>query len=232
MIEKLIAFVHAQTEHPTRVVGVNNMELDEYPQQAVREALVNAFAHRDYADTARKLRVEIFRDRLVVSSPGYPPKPLTLAKLRQGRYESCRRNPVLAECLASLNMMEQRGTGFERIRAAMLDHGLDQHKLDQQDGYFKVILPGPDGKYDRLRVPADARGFVPPSVGASLNERQKRIMLRTQAQGVVTSGWCKKTFGVTYDTAYRDLTNLVMLGLLVQQGKGRATRYVLNTEPS
>ena len=110
---------------------------------------------------------------------------------------------------------------------AMLDHGLDQHKLDQQDGYFKVILPGPNGDYDRLRVPTDARGFVPPSVEAALNERQKRIMVQIQTQGSVTSGWCLKTFFVAYQTVYRDLTGLVKAGLLTQTGSGRSTRYVI-----
>lgn len=227
LIETLVAFVQKHTAHPTRVVGINNIALDEYPRKAVREALVNAFAHRDYADAGRKIRVEVFRDRLVVSSPGYPPKPLTLSKLRRGQYESCRRNPVLAECLAALDMMEQRGTGFERIRAAMLDHGLDAHQLDLRDGYFKVILPGPNGDYARLRVPADARGFVPPSVEAQLNDRQKQIMVEVQAEGKVTSGWCRKTFGVAYQSVYRDLTGLVKAGLLTPTGSGRSARYVI-----
>ena len=227
LIEQLLAFVRLHTVHPTRVVGVNNVALDEYPSKAIREVLVNAFAHHDYSDTSRKVRLEVFKDRIVVSSPGYPPKPLTLAKLRKGNYESCRRNPVIAECLATLNMMEQRGSGFERIRAAMLDHGLDAHQLDQQDGYFKVILPGPNGNFNRLRVLADVRGFIPPSVEAALNERQKRIMVQVQTQGRVTSGWCRNEFSVTYDTTYRDLTDLVRRGLLVTQGKGRATHYAL-----
>lgn len=115
LIEDLITFVHDHTAHPTRIVGINNVELDEYPRKAVREALVNALAHRDYEDAARKIRLEIFRDRLVISSPGYPPKPLTLSKLRRGRYEACRRNPVIAECMATFDLMEQRGTGFERM---------------------------------------------------------------------------------------------------------------------
>jgi len=126
--------------------------------------------------------------------------------------------------------MEQRGTGFERIRAAMQDHGLDAHKLDQRDGYFKVILPGPDGDFDRLRTPADAEGLIPPSVEAQLNDRQKQIMVQVQTEGRVTSGWCLKAFGVTYNTAYRDLSNLVERSLLIQMGKGRATRYELAVE--
>ena len=206
---------------------MNNIALDEYPRKAIREALVNAFAHRDYADTARKVRLEVFRDKVVVSSPGYPPKPLTLAKLRQGRYDSCRRNPVLAECLAALGMMEQRGTGFERIRAAMLDHGLDAHQLEQRDGYFKVILPGPDGHYERLRVPADARGFVPPSVEAALNERQKRIIIQAQTEGRVSTAWVLEHLGVVRDTARRDFDQLVTMGLLEREGRGRGVHYVV-----
>jgi len=229
LIEDLLTFVYDHTAHPTRIVGINNIELDEYPKKSVREALVNAFAHRDYEDKTRKIRLEIFRDRLVISSPGYPPKPLTLAKLRRGRYESCRRNPVIAECMAVFGLMEQRGTGFERMRAAMHDHGLDNFELDQRDGYFKVILPGPDGNFDRLRTPVDAKVLVTPSIEAQLNERQKQIMVQVQQEGKVTSGWCRSTFGVTYNTAYRDLSNLVELGLLVQRGKGRGTRYEINT---
>jgi predicted HTH transcriptional regulator len=105
------------------------------------------------------------------SSPGYPPKPLTLAKLRRGQYESCRRNPVLAECLAAL--------------------------------------------------------VVPPSVEAQLNDRQKQIMVEVQTKGSVTSGWCRKTFGVAYQSVYRDLTGLVKAGLLTPTGSGRSTRYVI-----
>lgn len=230
VIDDLLAFVDKNTLHPTRIVGINRIELEEYPIKAVREALVNAFAHRDYEDTSRKIRLEIFKDRLVISSPGYPPKPLTLAKLRRGRYESCRRNPIVAECMAAFDLMEQRGTGFERMRAAMQDHGLSDFILEQRDGYFKVILSGPDGNFERLRTPSDARGVVPPSVEAQLNQRQKQIMIQVQQEGMVTSGWCRKAFGVTYNTTYRDLSDLVNRGLLVRQGKGRATRYELNIE--
>lgn len=132
--------------------------------------------------------------------------------------------------MAALNLMEQRGTGFERMRTAMQDHGLDTFMLDQRDGYFKVTLPGPNGDFDRLKTPSDAKGFVPPSVEAQLNERQKQIMIQVQQEGKVTSGWCRKAFGVTYNTTYRDLSGLVDKGLLVQRGQGRATRYELNIE--
>lgn len=224
-IEQVLAFVDKHTFHPTRVVGINNIALDEYPVTALREALVNAMAHRTYEDASRKVNIQVFSDRIVVASPGYPPSPLTLAKLRRGNYRACSRNPVIAQTLATLQLMEQRGSGFARMRDAMLNHGLDAPAFAEQDGYFVVTFPGPNGNYDRLKVPDTAARLITPAMEAELNPRQKTIMVEAQKTGFVTSGWCRKRFGVTYNTAYLDLSNLVERKLLVQAGKGRGTRY-------
>jgi ATP-dependent DNA helicase RecG len=224
-IDQILEFVDKHTFHPARVVGINNITLDEYPQRALREALVNAVAHRNYEDASRKIAVQIFSDRIVVASPGYPPSPLTLAKLRRGNYRPCSRNSVIAQALATLNLMEQRGSGFARMRDAMLNHGLDAPLYAQQDGYFVVTFQGPNENYERLKLPDDAVGFITPAVEAQLNERQKKIMVQVQREGTVTSGWCRKTFDVTYDTANRDLLDLVERKLLIKAGKGRATHF-------
>ncbi len=226
-IEQILEFADKHTFHPTRVVGINNLTLDEYPVGALREALVNAVAHRNYEDASRKTNVQVFSDRIVVASPGYPPAPLTLAKLRKGNYRACSRNPLVAQSLATLKLMEQRGSGFARMRDAMLNHGLDVPTFAEQDGYFVVTFPGPNGNYERLKVAEGTPGLVSPAVEAQLNDRQKAIMVEAQKAGSVTSGWCRKRFGVTYNTAYLDLSDLVERKLLVQAGKGRATRYQL-----
>ena len=228
-LEQAEKFVDDVTFHPRRVVGLNNVRLNEYPVPALREALVNAMAHRNYGDAARKILLRIYSDRLVVSSPGYPLKPLTPARLRKGGYSPCSRNPMIAQTLATFSLMEQRGTGFARMRDAMLDHGLDEPKIDQQDGFFVVTLPGPAGNYDRIRTPATASGPVTPAIEAQLNERQKTIVIGVQKSGSVTSGWCRKHLPVVYDTVRRDLIGLVELGVLQPEGKGRNTRYVLKT---
>jgi predicted HTH transcriptional regulator len=228
-IEQILEFVDKHTFHPTRVVGINNLTLDEYPVSALREALVNAVAHRNYEDASRKTTVQVFSDRIVVASPGYPPAPLTLAKLRKGNYRPCSRNPLVAQALATLKLMEQRGSGFARMRDAMLNHGLDASTFSEQDGYFVVTFPGPNGKYERLKVPEGAPGLVSPAVEAQLNDRQKQILVEVQKAGSVTSGWCRKRFGVAYQTVYRDLGGLVELGLLVAVGRGRSTKYVPRT---
>jgi len=228
-IEQVLAFVDKHTFHPTRVVGINNLTLDEYPVRALREALVNAVAHRNYEDASRKTAVQVFSDRIVVASPGYPPAPLTLAKLRKGNYRACSRNPVIAQALATLKLMEQRGSGFARMRDAMLNHGLDAPVFAEQDGFFVVTFPGPAGNYERLKVPEGAAGLVPPAVEAQLNDRQKAIMAHVLAQGSVTNRWCRSRFHVVYNTAYRDLQGLVHLGLLKPVGTGRSVKYIISS---
>ena len=228
-LEQALKFIDDHSFHPRRVVGLNNVRLDEYPTAALREALVNAVAHRNYEDAARKIFLRLFSDRIEIASPGYPLKPLTPARLRRGGYRPCSRNPLIAQTLATLSLMEQRGTGFVRMRDAMLDHGLDEPQIAQQDGFFVVTLPGPAGHFDRIKTPETSTGLVTPAVEARLNERQKRIVARVMAEGVVTRGWCVAEFGVANDTAGRDLKGLTELGLLQLVGKGPAAHYVAGT---
>lgn len=142
-VERAVAFVDRNTRHPMRVVGLNRLRLDEYPEEALREALVNAVAHRQYEDGGRKIMLEAFSDRVVISSPGMPPAPLTLPVLRKGKYRPCSRNPVLAQSLSYFHRIEERGSGFRRMKERMLDHGLDAPLLGADAGYFQVTLPGP-----------------------------------------------------------------------------------------
>ena len=138
-------------------------------------------------------------------------------------------NPLIAQALATLKLMEQRGSGFARMRHAMLNHGLDAPDFGEQDGYFVVTFPGPNGNYDRLKVPEGADRLVSPAIEDQLNDRQKQILVEVQKVGSVTSGWCRRRFGVAYQTVYRDLGGLVELGLLVAVGRGRSTKYVPHT---
>lgn len=224
-VEQAMAFVDRNTRHPMRVVGLNRVRLDEYPTEALREALVNAVAHRQYEDAGRKILLEVFADRVVVSSPGSPPAPITLPKLRKGSYKPCSRNPNIAQSLSFFHRIEERGRGFRRMRTEMLNHGLDPPVLNTDTGYFQLILPGPGDAIERLRIP-ETRLVVTPAVEAQLNARQKRILVRALESGSVTRRWCVAEFKIVNDTAGRDLKSLVDLGLLVPQGRGRAARYV------
>ncbi len=226
-IGQVLAFVEKHTFHPTRVVGINNLSLDEYPVLALREALVNAVAHRNYEDASRKTAIQIFSDRIVVASPGYPPAPLTLAKLRKGNYRPCSRNPLIAQALATLKLMEQRGSGFARMRDAMLNHGLDAPAFTEQDGYFVVTFPGPNGNYDRIKTPEGGARAIPAAVESQLNKRQRDMVARMVRGEELTSRICQKRYKVTAQALHRDFQKLISLDLAEVVGSGRSARYVL-----
>lgn len=230
-IDEVLAFIDKHTFHPTRVVGINNITLDEYPERALREALINAVAHRNYEDGSRKIIVQVFSDRIVVSSPGYAPSPLTLAKLRRGNYRPCSRNPVIAQTLAALKLMEQRGSGFARMRDAMLNHGLDAPTYAQQDGYFVGSFYGPNGDFDRLKLPADVPVLVPASIEAQLTGRQRAMVAMLVRGEPLTSKTCQLKFKVSGPTIYADFETLLRLSIVQRLGAGRSTRYVLKVRP-
>ena len=169
--------------------------------------------------------LEVFFDRVVVSSPGLPPAPITLAKLRRGNYRPCSRNPVLAQCRSYFHRIEERGSGFRRMTDQMLNHGLSRPRIGTDTGYFTVTFEGPADDTDRIRV---LREHLPvtPAIEARLNERQRAILAHVAQTGSVTTRWCMESFEVVRDTAYRDLVGLVRLGLLARKGSGRGAHYV------
>jgi len=226
-VDRAIAFIDRNTRHPMKVVGLNRVRLDEYPVEALREVLVNAVAHRQYEDAGRKIMLEVFADRVVVSSPGLPPAPITLANLRKGKYRPCSRNPVLAQCLSYFHRIEERGSGFRRMREQMLNHGLDQPLLGTDTGYFQVTFPGPGDDIDRIQVPETSL-LVTPAVEAQLNKRQKDMVNRLTSGEELTSRKCQKLYKLSPQAVYEDFQKLIGLGIVRKVGSGRSTRYELN----
>lgn len=226
MVRAVWDFVCKNTRHPMRVVGLNRVALDEYPEEAVREAVVNAIAHRNYEDGARQILVKLFSDRLEVLSPGDPLKPLTVAKIKRGNCQPCSRNPILGQYLNHLRLMDQRGSGIGRMKAAMLDHGLDEPVYDLTQGYFRVTLKGPGDDLSRLRVPSDEAVGIPPVIADQLSKRQVSILEQAVKEGKVTTNWVVSNLDVSKVTAVRDLKGLCDLGLLAVMGKGRGAHYV------
>jgi len=100
------------------------------PEKAVREVLVNAVVHRDYAITGSKVLLEVFDDRAVVTNPGTLPNSITPESVRAGGHPRSR-NELLANYMATIGMMEQRGRGWPIIRRAMLEHHCAEPVLEE-----------------------------------------------------------------------------------------------------
>ena len=187
---------------------------------------MNAYPNGFYEDAGRKIMLEVFSDKVIISSPGLPPSPITLVNLRKGRYKPCSRNPVLAQCLSYFHRIEERGSGFRRMHEQMQNHGLDIPLIGTDTGYFQVTFPGPGENIERLHVPEQLMR-VTPAVESQLNERQRKMMQLLVEGKELTSRQCSAEFGVTRAVIVVDFRKLVEMGLAEKLGAGRSTRYRL-----
>jgi len=137
-IEAAIAFVHKHLLHGAAIGAVRRTEQWSLPAVAVREAIINAVAHADYSQRGAPIRVSIFDDRLEVENPGLLPLGLTIEDLHRG--VSKLRNRVIGRCFHELGLIEQWGSGIQRMTAACRTAGLPPPVLEELATRFRVTL--------------------------------------------------------------------------------------------
>ena len=137
-VEEAIAFVQKHALHGLEISAVHRKERWNLPPMAVREAIVNAIVHADYAQHGAPIRVSIFDDRLEVENPGLLPFGLTVDDLRHG--VSKLRNRVIGRVFHELGLIEQWGSGIQRMMAACHDADLASPVLEEIGTHFRVTI--------------------------------------------------------------------------------------------
>ncbi|QTA81281.1 Schlafen and ATP-dependent DNA helicase domains-containing protein [Desulfonema limicola] len=113
-------------------------EKQEYPEQAVREAVINAVCHRDYTVKGSGIMIDIFKDHMEIISPGSLPNTQTISKIKMGMIYQ--RNPLLVQYLYDFRYVERLGRGIQKIMQTMKDNGNPEPEFINGDNYFKVEL--------------------------------------------------------------------------------------------
>lgn len=137
-IEEAIAFVRRNTAREVVIEGARRADRWTYPLEAVREAVVNAVAHADYAQRGAPTRISIYDDRMEVESPGLLPFGLTVEEIKGG--VSKLRNRVIGRVFHELGLIEQWGSGIQRMSAACERAGLPAPVLEEVATHFRVTL--------------------------------------------------------------------------------------------
>ena len=146
-MEEAIAFVHKHLLHGADIGNVRRRERWNLPPAAVREAIINAVTHADYASTGAPIRVSILDNRLEVENPGLLPFGLTIEDLSCGI--SKLRNRVIGRVLHALGLIEQWGSGIQRMNAACREVGLAPPIFEEIATRFRVTIHG-----ERVSEPA------------------------------------------------------------------------------
>jgi len=139
VIERAMDFVARNVGGTAWLEGGRRIRKKALPLEAVREAIVNAVAHRDYTISGTDIEVSLYKDRLEVISPGRLPNGVTVEKMKEG----CRaaRNELLKEILRDYGYVEHRGMGVRiRIIQSMKTHNGTEPDLIEEESRFIVRL--------------------------------------------------------------------------------------------
>lgn len=139
MIDEVVAWILSKINVEYIIKHVKRDERPELPEEAIREAVVNALAHRDYRSTAN-VQVYIFKDRLEIVSPGGLPAGMTEADLG---IKSVPRNPLLFGMLHRMEAVEKIGSGIRRIRDLCQEHGVSEPLIEVSDSWVTTVFRRP-----------------------------------------------------------------------------------------
>lgn len=192
----------------------------DYPEVAVREALLNSLVHRDYSFRASTL-ISIYEDRIEFVSIGGLLPGLELDDLMMG--VSVCRNPHLANVFYRLQLIEAYGTGMKKIMGAYADAPV-QPKIMTTNNAFKIILPNVNAVQKAAKAPEEIEKTAVP---ISDPNKEKILRFLTEHQ-VITRKEAQALLEVSQSTAGRVLKTMVDNGQLKQLGGSRTTRYELS----
>ena len=173
------------------------------PYEAFREAVANAVAHRTW-DVNAKIRIAMHPDRIEISSPGGLPAGLGRDEYLKG-FISQLRNPILANVLFRLNIIEMFGTGIVRIRSSYAEYE-QKPEFNVSENAVRVTLPVTDAR-------------------PALTSEEELVYQFVKEEGSTVSGQIVANFGFGKDKAVKLLRSLVEKRYVKKTGNGRGTRY-------
>ena len=222
ILDDVERFFKRNTRLASKIVEFKRVDIPEYPFEAIREAVVNAMAHRDYLRIGSNIQVDIFDDRVEITSPGGLLPGLDIKNL-EGVHET--RNRKICGIFHETKDMERYGTGVTKMKNWMEEHGLKPPIFSQPGGFFRVGFYGPGERILDLvsNIPED-RQIDLKELG--LNERQiEALRLMVNEDKVFTNRKYRNLFNVSNQTFVRDMQLLSRLEFVISEGKGRALQY-------
>lgn len=198
---------------PIEYKGLERIEALEYPEAALREAILNAIIHKDYSSTFTFLHV--YDNRLELWNPGPLPEELTIEKLKRS-HSSYPRNVNIANVFFKAGYVESWGRGTTKIISSCLEVGLPEPIIEEDQGGFRVTF-----RKDNLNEEA--------LTALGLNTRQIGAVLFVKENGQISNSEYQKLNSIGKSVAASELQQLSDKKILSRVGNtGRSTRYVIH----
>ena len=215
-LREAMNFVKSNTKKGWEKLPNGRKNKPEYAERAVLEAMVNHFIHRDYTVMGGEVHIDIYDDRLTITSPGGMYNGMLIQDLDIADVSSERRNPILANVMAQLDYMEKRGSGLTRIcnETQALDGYKDELKpvFKSTPTQFQTIIFASSDKHN-------VGDFVGDISETKLTERQLKILNLIKETPTISAKQMSETLSVSPRTIERDLSLMKKIGTLKREGK-------------
>ena len=188
-------FIRKNTKVRAVIGEIKRTDIPQYPPEAVRESIINAIIHADYAIRGSSIIVAIFEDRIEITNPGSLLYGFSLEEALAG--SSRCRNRVIAKTFHILKIIEQWGSGLQKIIDSCIRHGLKKPKFEEFASQFRVTLYS-----------------YAPEEKAELEPWQKEFIQHLKAVGDTNSQDSAKFWDVDIRQARRRLKSSPMINLL------------------
>jgi ATP-dependent DNA helicase RecG len=216
LLREAMNFVKSNTKKGWEKLPNGRKNKPEYAERAVLEAMVNHFIHRDYTVMGGEVHIDIYDDRLTITSPGGMYNGMLIQDLDIADVSSERRNPILANVMAQLDYMEKRGSGLTRIcnETQALDGYKDELKpvFKSTPTQFQTIIFASTDKHN-------VGDFVGDMSETKLTERQLKILNLIKETPTISAKQMSETLSVSPRTIERDLSLMKKIGTLKREGK-------------
>ena len=173
-VDCCLRFISDHTRHVEAVTGSRREILPEYPQAVLREAIVNAVAHRDYGLQGSTVDISIWDDRIEIHSPGPLPGHITIENMRTEHYS---RNPRIMRVLKTVGLVEEYGEGIERMYEEMESRLLEPPVFSATDSSVTVTL------YNRSVIDVEEQLWLQALEGVHLMADERRLLVEVRRAG-------------------------------------------------
>lgn len=163
-------FIRNNSKTRWRIAGMRREESSDYPAKSVREVLVNAIIHRDYQILGSEIHVDMYDDRLEITSPGGMPDGSRIQELDIRNIPSMRRNHVISDIFLRLDYMDRRGSGINRILKDFSDCPV-KPKFFSEASWFRVSMPNRNDVLRKKTSISDGESAVPGKKSAFLERK-------------------------------------------------------------
>ena len=216
MADKVLDILDAKyLTRPISYKGLQRIEGLEYPEKALREAIVNAIIHKDYAGTT--IFLSVYDDKLMLWNPGKLPESLTIEKIK-GKHNSEPRNRLIADVFFMAGYIEAWGRGMNVIMEGCKEYGMPEPIINEEQGGLSVVFLKDIYSEDYLKT-------------LGLNERQIKAVLYVKENGEITNAQYKAINNLGRTASTEDLQMLVSKYILTKLGKaGRGIKYILSNK--